>query len=65
MTNISFEESKLYKPITKKVSKVEDDIFKVGERRLQNLEFRKKQIEKLIDDELQKLKQTKTNSPEK
>jgi hypothetical protein len=65
LTNISFEQSKLYKPSSKKVSKVEDDIFKVGERRLQNLEFRRKQIEKLIDDELQKLKQTKTNNSEK
>ena len=65
LTNISFKESKLYKPSFKKVSKVEDDIFKVGERRLQNLEFRRKQIEKLIHNELEKLKQTNTNNPKK
>ena len=56
LTNITFEKSKLYTPQKRKQSKIEDDIFKVGERRLQNLEFRKKQIEDLISKELEKLK---------
>ena len=63
MTNINFEGKTKTKQYRNKP--LEDDLFKMGERRLQNLEFRRKQIEKLIDDELQKLKQTKTNSPEK
>lgn len=57
MTNISFKNSdtkiKKYRN-----SPIEDTLFKVGERRLQNLEFRKKEIEKLIELEKEKLKNT-------
>ena len=63
LTNINFTQSKLYKPRNK--TKVEDDLFKSGERRLENLKFRKKQIQKLIDTELQKLNQLKIDNPEK
>jgi len=63
LTNINFKHSKLFTPRSQ--TKVEDDLFKSGERKLENLKFRKEQIQKLIDTELQKLNQLKIDNPEK
>ena len=53
ISNINFEGQTKVKSYRN--TPVEDDIFKVGERRLQNLEFRKAEIEKMIELEKQKL----------
>jgi hypothetical protein len=53
ISNINFEGQTKVKSYRN--TPVEDDIFKVGERRLQNLEFRKSEIEKMIELEKQKL----------
>jgi len=53
MTNIQFEGKTKTKQYRNKP--LEDDLFKMGERRLQNLEFRKSEIDKLIELERQKL----------
>jgi len=53
LSNINFEGQTKVKSYRN--TPVEDDIFKVGERRLQNLEFRKAEIEKMIELEKQKL----------
>jgi hypothetical protein len=52
MTNIQFEGKTKTKQYRNKP--LEDDLFKMGERRLQNLEFRKSEIDKLIELEKQK-----------
>jgi hypothetical protein len=53
LSNVNFEGQTKVK--TYRSTPVEDDIFKVGDRRLQNLEFRKAEIEKMIELEKQKL----------
>ena len=52
LSNINFEGKTKVKSYRN--TPVEDDVFKVGERRLQNLEFRKAEIEKMIEIERQK-----------
>ena len=54
LSNIEFEgKTKIKK---QKVSTLGDDLFKMGERRLENLIFRKNEIEKLIKLEKEKMK---------
>ena len=53
ISNMDFEGQTKVKKYRNKP--VEDDLFKMGERRLQNLIFRKSEIEKLIQKEREKL----------
>lgn len=54
ITNINFEGGAKLKKY--RSNPIEDNLFRMGERRLQNLEFRKSEIEKLINLEKEKLK---------
>ena len=57
LSNVNFEGQTKVKKYRNKP--VEDDLFKMGERRLENLIFRKSEIEKLIQAEREKLSKIK------